>query len=52
MQVVEKHSSSLRFGRTLYHLLGIGPDKELYTTNGHPVKILADEAALIRKIIA
>jgi hypothetical protein len=52
MQVVEKPYSPISYGRTLYHLLGIDADKELYTTSGRPVKIIADDAPLIREIIA
>ena len=52
MQVVENAYSPISYGRTLYHLLGVDPDKELYTTNGRPVKIIADDAPLIREVIA
>jgi len=52
MQVVENGYSPISYGRTLYHLLGIDADKELYTTNGRPVKIIADDAPLIREVLA
>jgi hypothetical protein len=52
MQVTDKYYSPISFGRTLYHLLGIDPDKELYTTTSRPVKIIVDEAPLIHEIIA
>ncbi|MGE3807826.1 MAG: DUF1501 domain-containing protein [Gemmataceae bacterium] len=52
LQVTDKYYSPISFGRTLYHLLGIDPDKELYTTSGRPVKIIVDEAPLIRDVLA
>jgi hypothetical protein len=52
LQVVDRYYSPISFGRTLYHLLGIDPEKELYTTSGRPVKIITDEAPLIREILA
>jgi hypothetical protein len=44
--------SPVSFGRTLYHLLGIDADRELYTTDGRPVKIIMEDAPLIEEIIA
>lgn len=44
--------SPISFGRTLYHLLGIDADRELYTTEGRPVKIIMDDAPLIREVLA
>jgi hypothetical protein len=44
--------SPVSFGRTLYHLLGINPDRELYTTDGRPVKIILEDAPLIREVLA
>jgi hypothetical protein len=44
--------SPVSYGRTLYHLLGIHPDRELYTTEGRPVKIVMEDAPLIREILA
>jgi hypothetical protein len=52
MQVVDKYYSPVSFGRTLYHLLGIDPEKELYTTNGRPVKIISEDAPLIKEVLA
>lgn len=52
MQVVENAYSPVSYGRTLYHLLGIDPDRELYTTNGRPVKIVLDDAPLIKEVLA
>jgi hypothetical protein len=33
-------------------LLGIDPDKELYTTTGRPVRIVVEEAPLIKQVLA
>jgi hypothetical protein len=52
LHVVENYYSPISYGRTLYHLLGIDPDKELYTTGSRPMKIIVDDAPLIREIIA
>jgi len=40
------------FGRTLYHLLGIDPEQELYTTTNRPMKIILEEAPLIKEAVA
>ena len=42
--------SPVSFGRTIYHLLGIDADRELYTTGGRPVKIIMDDAPLFRHV--
>ena len=52
LRVVDNYYSPISYGRTLYHLLGIDPDKELYTTTNRPVKIIVDEAPLIKEVIA
>jgi hypothetical protein len=52
LQVVENYYSPVSYGRTLYHLLGIDPDKELYTTSGRPLKISIDDAPLIHEVLA
>jgi hypothetical protein len=44
--------SPVSYGRTLYHLLGIDADRELYTTEGRPVKIIMDDAPLIKEVLA
>jgi hypothetical protein len=51
LRVVDKYYSPISFGRTLYRLLGIDPDKELFTANGRPVKIISEDAPLIREIV-
>ncbi|OAI51183.1 hypothetical protein AYO44_17215 [Planctomycetaceae bacterium SCGC AG-212-F19] len=40
------------FGRTIYHLLGIDPSQELYTTSNRPLKIILEEAPLIQEALA
>jgi uncharacterized protein (DUF1501 family) len=52
LRVVENYYSPISFGRTLYHLLGIDSDKELYTTTNRPMKIIVDDAPLIKEVIA
>jgi hypothetical protein len=52
LQVVDNAYSPISYGRTLYHLLGIDADKELYTTSGRPIKIIADDAPLIKEVLA
>ena len=52
LRVTDKYYSPVSFGRTLYHLLGINSDKELYTTADRPVKIVMEEAPLIKEILA
>ncbi len=39
-------------GKTLYHLLGIDPDHELYTTDNRPLKLITEDVPLIREVIA
>lgn len=43
--------SPISYGRTLYHVLGIDPDKELFTANGRPVRIISEDAPLIRELV-
>ena len=52
LRVTDNYYSPISYGRTLYHLLGIDPDKELFTTTGQPIKISTDNAPLIKEIIA
>jgi hypothetical protein len=40
------------FGRTLYHLLGIDPDTTVNTLNNRPIRLIAEEAPLIREALA
>jgi len=39
------------FGRTIYHLLGIDPDQELYTTSNRPIKVILEDAPLIKEAL-
>jgi hypothetical protein len=39
------------FGRTLYHLLGIDPDTVVTTPANRPVKLIAEDAPIIREAI-
>lgn len=39
------------YARTLYHLLGIDAAEELYTTSNRPLKIIVEDAPLIREAI-
>jgi hypothetical protein len=52
LHVVENYYSPVSYGRTLYHLLGIDPDKELYTATNRPIQISLDNAPLIKEVIA
>ena len=40
------------FGRTLYHLLGIDPDTVVRTPADRPVKLVAEDAPVIREALA
>jgi len=40
------------FGRTLYHLLGIEPDTVVKTQGDRPIKLIAEEAPLIKEALA
>ena len=50
--VVDKKYKVESFGRTIYHLLGIDPDQELYTTSNRPHKIILEDAPLIKEALA
>jgi hypothetical protein len=51
LAVTDKYYSPMSFGRTLYHLLGIDPDKELHTATNRPIKVI-ESAPLIREVLA
>jgi len=51
-QVTDKFYKIESFGRTLYHLLGIDPDTLVMTPANRPVKLIAEEAPLIKEAIA
>jgi len=50
-QVVDKFYKVESFGRTLYHLLGIDPDTVIPTPANRPVKLIAEEAPIIKEAI-
>jgi hypothetical protein len=50
--VTDRYYKVESFGRTLYHLLGIDASQELYTTSGRPMKIILEDAPLIREALA
>jgi hypothetical protein len=51
-RVVDRFYKVESFGRTLYHLLGIDPDTTVYTPANRPIKLIAEEAPLIKEAIA
>ncbi len=51
-RVTDKFYKVESFGRTLYHLLGIDPDTIVNTLTDRPVKLIAEEAPLIKEAIA
>lgn len=51
LRVIDKYYSPISYGRTLYHLLSIDPDKELFTANVRPLWIISEDAPLIREIV-
>ena len=52
MQVVENAYSPISYGRTLYHLLGIDADTVVNTLNNRPIKLIAEDAPLIKEALA
>src|SRR4029079_5279456 len=51
-QVTDAFYKVESFGRTLYHLLGIDPDTVVNTLNNRPIRLVAEEAPIIREAIA
>ena len=51
-QVTDAFYKVESFGRTLYHLLGIDPDTIVNTLNNRPIRLIAEEAPLIREALA
>jgi hypothetical protein len=51
-RVTDKFYKVESFGRTLYHLLGIDPDTVVRTPANRPVKLIAEEAPIIKEAIA
>jgi hypothetical protein len=50
-QVTDKFYKVESFGRTLYHLLGIDPDTVVKTPANRPVKLIAEDAPIIKEAI-
>lgn len=50
-QVTDKFYKIESFGRTLYHLLGIDPDTVVKTPANRPVKLIAEDAPIIKEAI-
>jgi len=51
-QVTDKFYKIESFGRTLYHLLGIDADTEVRTLNNRPIKLIAEDALLVKEALA
>ncbi|HYT90810.1 MAG TPA: DUF1501 domain-containing protein [Gemmataceae bacterium] len=51
-QVTDAFYKIESFGRTLYHLLGIDPNQTVYTPEGRPMRLIAEDAPLIREALA
>jgi hypothetical protein len=51
-QVTDAFYKVESFGRTQYHLLGIDPDTVVNTMNNRPIRLIAEDAPLIREAIA
>jgi hypothetical protein len=51
-QVTDDFYKVESFGRTLYHLLGIDADTWVNTLNDRPVKLIAEDAPLIKEALA
>lgn len=49
--VVDKKYKVESFGRTVYHLPGIDPNQQLYTTANRPMKIILEDAPLIQEAL-
>ena len=52
LQITDKFYKVESFGRTLYTLLGIDPDHEVLTTDGRPIKIVVNDAPIIKESLA
>lgn len=51
-RVTDKFYKVESFGRTLYHLLGVDTDTVLHTPANRPVKLIAEDAPIIKEAIA
>ena len=50
--VTKDYYNASSLARTIYNRLGIDPDHEIYTEDRRPVKIVPDDAALIKEAMA
>lgn len=50
-RVTDKFYKVESFGRTLYHLLGIDADTVVHTLNNRPVRLIAEDAPIIKEAI-
>jgi hypothetical protein len=51
-QVTDKFYKIESFGRTLYHLLGIDADTLMHTPANRPVKLIVEDAPIIKEAIS
>ena len=51
-QVTDRFYKIESFGRTLYHLLGIDADTQVRTQNDRPLKLIAEDAPLVKEALA
>jgi hypothetical protein len=51
-QVTDSFYKVESFGRTLYHLLGIDADTQVQTLNSRPIKLIAEDAPLVKEALA
>ena len=51
-QVTDNFYKVESFGRTLYHLLGIDPDTLVHTLSNRPIKLIAEDAPLVKEALA
>ena len=51
-QVTDKFYKVESFGRTLYHLLGIDPATVMQTPSNRPIKLIAEDAPLVKETLA
>lgn len=51
-QVTDNFYKIESFGRTLYHLLGIDPDTLVRTLGDRPLKLIAEDAPLVKEALA
>lgn len=51
-EITKDEYSVESFARTMYSLLGIDPNHELLTTDGRPLRIVVNEAPIIREALA